>query len=64
MLELAMEDVDDDLETVDRTEHDQGEGGDRFTFSFDEVDELEAFGRNSVRIGIRREKGERLTYPM
>lgn len=54
-----MEDVDDDLETVDRTEHDQGEGGDRFTFSFDEVDELEAFGRNSVRIGIRRERKEK-----
>ena len=54
-----MEDVDDDLQTVDRTEHDQGEGGDRFTFSFDEVDELEAFGRSSVRIGIQRERKEK-----
>jgi len=40
VFELAVEDVNDDLKTVDRSEHDEGKGRNGLAFSFDEVDEL------------------------
>lgn len=47
VLELSVQDVDDRLETVDGSEHDESRRGDGLVLSSDEVDELEE-GRASV----------------
>lgn len=41
MLKAAVEDVDDDLATVDGAEHDESESGQRLAFASDFVDELQ-----------------------
>lgn len=62
MFELSVQDVDDRLETVDGSEHDESRRRNCLVLSSDEVDELREEG--SVRTSIVQSFRRELTYPM